>query len=123
MSCDTSSGGYFVCENVSSLTNGYQQVLCIVQLRATPRTASDSGCTSGSLRHSIREPPGLRKSFRARIAHGYYGEGNTDQRLRKTAPVRVKGERRATHPTIVTPIGQGALPIERRRYASLARWY
>lgn len=29
MSCDTSSGGYLVCENVSSLTNGYQDVLCI----------------------------------------------------------------------------------------------
>ncbi len=32
-------------------------------------------------------------------------------------------EEQPTHPTMVTPIGQGALPIERRRYASLARWY
>jgi hypothetical protein len=32
MSCDTSSGGYLVCENVSSLTDGYQQVLWIVPI-------------------------------------------------------------------------------------------
>lgn len=37
MSCDTSSGGYFVCENVRSLKSGNQRVLSflvIVQLRA-----------------------------------------------------------------------------------------
>ena len=41
--------------------------------------------------------------------------GNDQDSKKKLYP-RLK-----THPTIVTPIGHGAFPIERRRYASLAR--